>query len=111
MFESTIFQRIKMLVRRGKVLVSSHGYDELEADDIYVTDILESIDEAIVIEEYPEYGKGPCVLLLQSDRKNRPIHTVWGIPKDKDFPAVLVTAYRPDPKRWSEDFTRRRSAT
>lgn len=26
----------------------------------------------------------------------------------KNSPAVLVTAYRPDPERWTEDFQRRR---
>ena len=32
---------------------------------------------------------------------------VWGIPKDKKNPAVLITAYRPDPEKWSDDFKRR----
>jgi hypothetical protein len=36
-----------------------------------------------------------------------PVHTVWGIPKDKKNPAVLITAYRPDPEKWSDDFKRR----
>jgi hypothetical protein len=36
------------------------------------------------------------------------VHAVWGIPKGATGPAVLVTAYRPDPSRWSEDFMRRR---
>lgn len=37
-----------------------------------------------------------------------PIHVVWGIPKGCDKPAVLVTAYRPDPGRWDETFTKRK---
>jgi hypothetical protein len=30
-----------------------------------------------------------------------PVHMVWGIRKDSQGPAVLVTAYRPDPLLWS----------
>ena len=44
-----------------------------------------------------------------SDHGNdNPIHAVWGIPKGHATPAVLVTAYRPDPSRWEDGFTRRR---
>ena len=47
------------------------------------------------------------MFVLQKDNNESAIHVVWGIPKDKSLPAVLVTAYRPDPTRWSDDFTRR----
>ena len=72
-----------------------------------IRDILAGIKEAIVVENYPEYPKGPCVLLLQKDTDGEPIHVVWGIPKGGISPAVLVTAYRPNPDVWSKDFLRR----
>jgi hypothetical protein len=31
------------------------------------------------------------------------------IPRGEVSLAVLVTAYRPDPERWSDDFTRRKA--
>ena len=105
---SQTLDQIRSLVASGAVRISSHGYDELAEDAIKVRDLIEGIDTASVIEDYPAYGKGPCVLVLQYDPRGGPIHAVWGISKGKDSPAVLVTAYRPDPGRWSDDFLRRK---
>ena len=101
------FERIKALIAENDVLVSVHGYEELAEDNLYVSDIVNNAVAGIVIEDYPEYHKGPAVLVLQQDDKSLPIHVVWGIPKDKMQPAVIVTAYRPDPKLWSKDLKRR----
>jgi hypothetical protein len=54
-----IFDRVRVLVQSGDVVVSAHGFDELARDNIVIA-------------------------------------------------AVVVTGYRPDPQRWSEDMTRRR---
>jgi hypothetical protein len=99
--------RIRSLVRVGQVRVSEHGYEELSQDGIQVKEVLDGVAGAIGLEDYPEFPKGPSVLVLQLDSKCRPIHVVWGIPKGHRSPAVLVTAYRPDPARWSADFRSR----
>jgi hypothetical protein len=67
------------------------------------------VAEGVVVEEYLTYHKGPCVLVRQSDHEGNLIHVLWGIPKDEESPAVVVTAYRPDPQRWSDDFLERKT--
>lgn len=104
---SQIFENIRKLVRRGQVQISTHGYDELVNDDLLVREIIAGVSDAVMVEDYPVYHKGPCALVLQKDRQGKPVHVVWGLPKGAQAPAVLVTAYRPDPARWTDGFTRR----
>jgi hypothetical protein len=106
---SQTLSKVKQLVSSGEVRISSHGYDELSEDGIFFREIAGSLEYAQVVEDYPDFAKGPCVLVLQHDAEMNPIHVVWGIPKGCERPAVLVTAYKPDPERWTGDFLRRKS--
>ena len=105
---SALFDRIRTLVAAGDRRYSAHAVREIAADAILIRPLVESIASATVVEEYPDYHKGPCVLILQHDEAGRPVHLLWGIPKDSSGPATLVTAYRPKPSQWETDFVRRR---
>jgi hypothetical protein len=105
---SETLHRVQALVLSSDYLISRHGFRELAADDIVAQDALAGVATAVVVEDYPDSRKEPSVLVLQYDRDSRPIHVVWGVPRVTGKPAVLVTAYRPAPDRWSEDFRRRR---
>ena len=106
---SRTLAQVQELVAAEKVRISDHGYDELAADGILAGEVIASVAAAVVVEDYPDYYRGPCVLVLQHDGSGRPIHAVWGMPKRARQPAVLITAYRPDPEHWTSDFRRRRA--
>ncbi len=105
---NTLFYRLCALIENGEVLISEHGYEELSEDLLTAKELIIGASTGIIIEEYLDYHKGPCLLLLQRDFSGNPINAVWGIPKGKDKPAVSVTAYRPDPRRWDPSYSRRR---
>lgn len=105
---SKTLENIKALICKSEVRISDHGYDELSSDNLLAREVVEGVSEAVIVEDYPGYPKGSCVLVLQKDKEQRPIHVVWGIPKGHLSPAVLITAYRPDPEVWEDDYLRRR---
>jgi hypothetical protein len=105
---SETLAQVLQAIAAGDLRVSDHGYDELAADGLLVREILNGTPGAKLVEDYPGSARGPSVLVLQRDHAGRPVHVVWGIPRGRTGPAVLVTAYRPDPGRWSDDYTRRK---
>ena len=104
---SETLRRVQTLVMTGDQRISRHGFRELAADDILLDDVLAGVGSAQLVEDYPDSRMEPSVLVLQHDRSGRPVHVMWGVPKASGRPAVLVTAYRPAPERWSTDFKRR----
>lgn len=42
------------------------GYDELSADAIFAGEVMVGILDAILVADYPEYPKGPRVLVLEN---------------------------------------------
>jgi hypothetical protein len=107
--ESATFDRILELARQRKLTFSDHAYVKAEKSGILLTDLTRSLALAEVLEDYPGSWKGPSVLLLHIEPSGKPLHAVWGIAAGASEPAVLVTCYRPDPARWSEDFRKRKT--
>jgi hypothetical protein len=105
---SATFDKIRPLVQAGDWRASDHGLQRLGEHSIIASDLVDGIAGGMVVEDYPDYHAGPCVLLLQKDRDG-PVHVLWGLEKGTDRPAVLITAYRPDPERWEDDYRTRKS--
>jgi Domain of unknown function (DUF4258) len=105
---SDTLAKIRTCVQDGRIRVSEHGMQELTNDGISLPAIIAGVEKAEVVEDYPDHSRGPCVLCLQWEDSERPIHVLWGLAKRTPDVATIITAYRPDPARWTSDLMTRK---
>jgi hypothetical protein len=102
-----IFEAVRAAISRGAIQVSRHAIRELEADSLLLHETLNAVLSGELIEDYPEAVRGPCCLVGGILETREWVHTVWGWDSASGI-AVLITAYRPDPRKWEADFKTRR---
>ena len=83
-----------------------HATRRMFQRNIHEDDIELVLREGDVIEQYDEDFPLPSVLISGRTSANRPLHLLAGvnIPEQK---LVIITAYEPDPLRWTGNFSGR----
>ncbi len=81
---------------------------ELMNDSISLSAVIAGVESALVVEDYPDHPRGACVLCLQRDDANQPMHVLWGLAARTPEVATIITGYRPDPNRWMDDLMTRK---
>jgi len=100
--------KIRRLAELGALRASDHAYGRMAEKDISYRQLVASLDDAEILERYPDYRHGPCFLARHNFNDGRIAHAVWGLPGASQTVAVLVTAYWPDEDEWDDEFRRRR---
>lgn len=86
------------------VFLSIHCSVRLEQRAITEDDIKAAIQNGEIIENYPDDYPWPSCLIL-GHTNNKPLHICLA----SNYEAVkLITAYYPDPLKWSSDFKNRK---
>lgn len=96
---------IRRCVREGRILWTYHVNMRMKDRFISRRMILESIDNYEIIESYPEDKYLPSHLVY-SRFQNTHFHVLFGVDIE-NMNVRIITAYRPNPEEWSEDFKRR----
>jgi hypothetical protein len=96
---------------RGKckdelIEVTSHMLIRFQQRNISYNDIKAAIMSGEIIEDYPNDYPYPSCLICGYSINGSALHTVVGM---SDTKLWLITAYKPDPEQWSEDFKVRRA--
>ena len=101
-------QDIRDSVRNGNFKVSDHAFDEMQEDDLDLENVLHSLENGEIIEQYPKSRIAPSCLINGVDYEDNSVHSVWGFFKEKLF-SVLVTVYKPSNEEWRDDNKTRRN--
>ncbi len=86
-------------IRNSRVRITDHADEEAVDDNLTNEEIYSSVVQGEVIEDYPNDKPYPSCLVLGRDVSGEPIHSVWAY-NPENLWSVLVTVYRPDPRRW-----------
>ncbi len=91
-------------VAKHKILYLPHAVRQMSRPDRMIShkDIKEVVLQGSIIEEYTDDPRGESYLMCYIN--SRPIHVVCS-PKDEYL--AIITAYLPDPKLWTDNFTKR----
>ena len=91
----------------NRVQFSGHAIRQMFDRELKQEDVLTVIRQGEVIVDYPDDTPYPSYLML-GFVGNVPLHVVFAL-DEKQKTGIIVTAYIPDRKIWTDDFKRRRA--
>jgi hypothetical protein len=94
-------------IRNDRIRITDHAWEEAQSDELSFDEIISSVINGKIIEDYPKDSPFPSCLVHGFNYKREPIHSVWGYNLENKW-TVLITVYRPDPNRWVDWETRRK---
>ena len=93
-------------IRNSRIRITNHTDEEAQADQLSFDEIFVSVFQGEIIEDYRDDRPYPSCLIYGETFSSDPVHSVWAYNQENQW-AVLVTVYRPDPRRWIDWRTRR----
>ncbi|MBW8050284.1 MAG: DUF4258 domain-containing protein [Cytophagales bacterium] len=86
-------------IQANQLNITFHAKQEARNDLLVLDDILFSVSNGEVIEDYQTDMPYPSCLIYGKSSGDEPIHSVWAYDPESKI-AILITVYRPNPNRW-----------
>lgn len=99
-------QFLKKAVKNGRLQWQRHALERMLEREISRNDVKEVLSEGEIIENYPDDHPFPSILVL-GFLNEKPLHVVIGMDKEENW-CYVITAYRPDPDHFKQDFKTRK---
>lgn len=102
----TQLERIAAKIKNKEYEFSRHALDQSIIRDIGIPEMEQAIlENAVIIEDYPDDKYGPSCLILGYTKSRRPLHIQCGY--SSNFLIKIITLYQPDPEFWLDDKIRK----
>lgn len=89
-----------------QIVFSGHAIRQMFHREITKNDVIEVISNGQVVIDYPDDKPYPSCLML-GFVNDKPIHIIFAFEQEKKT-GIVITAYIPDSRLWTEDFRSRR---
>ena len=106
MASASLIEEIRSKMISDRFILSVHAETASRLRGISEEEIIQSILNGEIIEDYPNDRYGPSCLIFGYTETGRPLHVQITYPT-RD-PLRIVTTYEPDPKRWIDNWIRRK---
>ena len=94
---------IKEKVNNHDYYFTLHGDKERQNDNLLISEVLEAIANGIIIEQYPDTGRGVSCLVAGFTMMGKPVHIVCGELNNK---IVIITVYIPSTPKFKNIYER-----
>jgi hypothetical protein len=94
---------IKTKVINREEYFSAHGEQERQNDNLTIVEVRESLLNGIILDQYPDTGRGESCLVVGFTMGGKPLHIVCGERKEK---LVVITVYIPSPPKFKNPYER-----
>ena len=102
-----LIEQVRRLAALGRLSITLHAREEMDEDGVSTDDVIRGLEAETseMSEDYPEDSRGHSHLILVSLESGEPLHVCCAVYEET---LVIITVYRPDAKRWTPDWRRRR---
>lgn len=102
-----MIEQIRLLAALSRLSITLHAREEMDEDGVSTDDLMTGLgtETSELIEDYPEDKHGHSHLILISLESGDPLHVCCAVHEEM---LVIITVYKPDAKKWTPDWRRRR---
>jgi len=100
---NAIIEQLSRQAKNDQFRITAHAHQEMVEENIRLNDLVDALEQATLIENYPQHRRGPCCLVCGSDKEGIYLHIVCTTSLD---PATIITVYEPKSPKWINPFTR-----
>lgn len=101
-------EQLRKYYEEGRVFSTQHAAERFRQRGIRAADVRLAVGNGEIIEQYPGDFPFPSCLILGADHNKMPLHVCMS---DEGSAGRIITAYRPDPNKWSQDLRTRKETS